>query len=393
MTKENISSRIDFLRFLMVIGLVLLHFSEFEGAGRLRLTNFNFDTHPYTSLLTNFTEHFFKSSVPILSVISGYLFFNAPERNVAFFLRKYKQRIRNVLLPMISWALISICLFLLIAWVSPKSYFLVISVYDVTSMKPVDWINAIFGVTRLPFNMQFWFLHDLLLTVLISPILALFLHRIPYLALGGLFLIWMGNFNIPIFFRSDVLFFFYIGAVIHTQNVPLDVITPRVAWGLMAALIILTAIRTGLPYVTPEGHWVNRLFGVSTRSLRLLSVFAFWGFVPFLLNTWLGEQMLKVSGMAFFLHAIHWPMNQIFKYSLADIVPNTGDAAMLTVFFGTSLLTIATTIMIGFALAALSPGLFSHLSGGRSINRRVRTGNPDLQPAQGNLDKAPISPR
>jgi succinoglycan biosynthesis protein ExoH len=381
MTKENISSRIDILRFLMIIGLVFLHFNEFEGAQRLRLTNFNFDTHPYTSVLTTFLENLFKSSVPILSVISGYLFFNTPEWDVAFFLRNYKKRAQNVLFPMISWALITICFFLIIAWVSPQSYLLVISRYDVTSMKPVDLINAIFGVTHLPVNMQFWFLHDLLLTVLISPILALFLRRIPYLALGGLFLIWMGNFNIPIFFRSDVLFFFYIGAVIRSQNVPLDAITPRVACALMLALILLTAVRTGLPYVTPKGHWVNRLFGVSTRSLRLLSVFAFWGFAPFLLNTWLGKQMLKISGLAFFLHAIHWPMNQIFKYSLADILPNGGDAAMLTVFFGTSLLTVATAIMIAFALAALSPGLFSHLSGGRSINRHARTRNPDLQPA------------
>src|SRR5215213_5408528 len=138
MTKENISSRIDFLRFFMIIGLVFLHFNEFEGAERLRLTSFNFATNPYTSLLTNFMENFFKSSVPILSVISGYLFFNTPECDVAFFLRKYKQRTQNVLLPMISWAFITICLFLIIASVSPKSYLLVISEYDVTSMKPVD---------------------------------------------------------------------------------------------------------------------------------------------------------------------------------------------------------------------------------------------------------------
>jgi succinoglycan biosynthesis protein ExoH len=177
------------------------------------------------------------------------------------------------------------------------------------------------------------------------------------------------------------LFFFYIGAVVRTQNLPLDAITPRAACVLMAALILLTALRTGLPYVTPEGHWVNRLFGVSTRGLRLLSVFAFWGFAPFLLNTWLGRQILKISGLAFFLHAIHWPMNQMFKYSLADIVPNNGDAAMLAVFFGTSLLTVATAIVIAFALAALFPGLFLHLSGGRWINRHARTRAPAIQPA------------
>jgi surface polysaccharide O-acyltransferase-like enzyme len=377
----------------MIIGLVFLHFNEFEGAHRLRLTSFDFETHPYTSLLINFMEHFFKSSVPILSVVSGYLFFNSPEHSTAFFLKNYRKRIRNVLLPMISWAFISIFIFLIIARVSPRSYLLAISEYDVTSMKPFDWINAVFGVTDLPFNMQFWFLHDLLLTVLITPVLSQFLRHVPYLALGGLFLIWMGNIDIPVFFRTDVLFFFYVGAFIRTQNVPLDAITPRIACILMAVLILLTVVRTGLPYVTPKGHWVSRLFGVSTRSLRLLSVFAFWGFVPFLLNTRLGGLMLKISGLAFFLHAIHWPMNQFIKYGLADIVPGTGDAAMLTVYFGTTLLTTAIAIVIAFALAAFSPGLFAHLSGGRSISRRERTWNTDLQPTQMKLHNSPIAPR
>jgi succinoglycan biosynthesis protein ExoH len=74
MTQDDVSARIDLLRLFMIVGLVLLHFNEFEGAHRLRLTSFAFETHPYTSLLTNFMEQFFKSSVPILSVISGYLF-------------------------------------------------------------------------------------------------------------------------------------------------------------------------------------------------------------------------------------------------------------------------------------------------------------------------------
>ena len=98
----------------------------------------------------------------------------------------------------------------------------------------------------------------------------------------------------------------------------------------MAAFLALTALRTGLPHITPSEHWTHRLFGVSTRSLRLMSVIAFWGVAPFLIETWLGRQLLKVSGLAFFLHAIHWPMNQFFKFGIADVITSTGDIAMLT---------------------------------------------------------------
>ena len=104
------------------------------------------DTHPYSALLTEFVDNFFKCSVPILSVISGYLFFNGSSPDMEYYLRKYRNSRRTVLLPMVSWGLICMGILLSISWISPHSRLLALSPYDVSKIGLLDLENVILAV-------------------------------------------------------------------------------------------------------------------------------------------------------------------------------------------------------------------------------------------------------
>ena len=111
--------------------------------------------------------------------------------------------------------------FVTLARLDPASHWLEIVEYDVANLAPFDVVNALLGVTRHPIDFQFWFLSDLLLTILLAPLMAWALLRAPWLSLAVLSVVWLSGSNLWIFFRTDVLFFFTLGAFLRLHGRPL----------------------------------------------------------------------------------------------------------------------------------------------------------------------------
>ncbi len=364
---EGLRDQIDILRFSLVTGLVFLHYGRLPGMSNEPWDGFVSTAHPIATFANAYFYFFFLSSVPVLSAISGYLFFREADYSFAFYKRRYRSRTRSVLLPMISWNAIALALSGAILLLYPGSQ--PILQYDVFNLRWKDFVNALLGLTRHPADFQFWFLHDLFLTVLCSPFLGLLLRRIPWIGFSGLFVIWITNWNLwGIFFRPDVLFFFYIGAMFRVKNWSImDLISPRAGIALLGIFAACVALRTLAPLFVPVDTAMGKtLLQVWNDGLRLLGLVALWGVAPTLASTQFGRMIAKVGVLAFFLHAIHWPMNQLIKSGIDRILPGESDFALLVNFFGTTLLTTLLAIGIAWLLNAIVPSVFDHLSGGRS---------------------------
>ncbi|MGA0587924.1 hypothetical protein ACO2Q2_12455 [Dyella sp. KRB-257] len=87
----------------------------------------------------------------------------------------------------------------------------------------MDFVNAIFGITAHPVGFQFWFVRDLFVTALVSPLLWLSLKYTPYLGMALLGVAWIVGSDLLIFFRTDVVFFFYLGGFLRIQRIPLHI--------------------------------------------------------------------------------------------------------------------------------------------------------------------------
>lgn len=363
---QNFRERIDFLRFSLIVGLVFLHYGSFPGSDYDPFGGFRWAEHSFPTFVSSYFVFFFYSAVPLLSAISGYLFFKDADFSKRFYLGRYRSRVRSILLPMISWNAIALVLSGAVMLLSQGSVRLV--AYDIFNLSPMDLANALVGITQRPADFQFWFLHDLFLTILCAPALGVLIRRAPWIGLAGLFALWMANWNLVIFFRPDVLFFFYIGGMarIHNWSVT-SPISPRLAIGLMLAYVTVVALRTLAPSVISEDVFAGRiLIGLLTRLLRLMGLVALWGVAPFLAETYVGRRIARIGGLAFFLHAIHWPLNQLVKDWLSLVVPGESNLVLLFNFFGTTLLTVLLAILISRLLNAAAPSVFDHLSGGRS---------------------------
>ncbi|MBF9197526.1 acyltransferase family protein [Microvirga terrestris] len=394
MTEVEKQDRINFLRLLLIIGLVFLHYGTFPGFSTspyIDTLGPGDATHPVASFTNRYFVFIFYSAVPLLGAISGYLFFKNASGDLGFFLKRIRSRAFSILFPMISWCAIILTIFMMIRIVSPSSSHLAMIEYDLDRFGPSQLLNSLVGVTRRPINFQFWFLHDLFLTVLISPVLYILLRRLPFVGLFGIMAIWLTGIDLPLYFRTDVLFFFYLGGLIRMRSWNLDFIRPQTALIAMTFYLLLIGFRAIAPHFILEDSQIGGfLYGPGTRGLRLLGIVAFWGCAPYLMNNALGRRITAFGALAFFLHSIHWPLNQFIKAGLSAAIPIDGEIGLLTNYFATAVLTLAMAFGIASAINSLSPTLFSHLSGGRSFTKLAQKPISDTASI---VDPKPINPQ
>jgi len=370
--ERYLSAQIDLMRISVVVGLVFLHYGSFPGETYDPFDGFDPAHGGFSLFVNSYFVFFFYSAVPLLSAVSGYLFFKEADYSLRFYKKRYRSRIKSIFLPMVSWNALALLLSAAVALVFPLSQRLI--AYDVFNLNFMDLVNALIGVTQRPADFQFWFLHDLLLTVLISPILAFCIRRAPIISFACLAAIWLVNLNLVVFFRTDVLFFFSIGAAAQIHRWPIaNIASPRTAIILMASYFVLVAIRTLAPVFLSDDMPMARIItGAGTRMLRLYGVVALWSLAPLLVRTSWGMQIAKFGVVAFFLHAIHWPLNQLLKAGFDSVLPHRSEGLLLVNYFATTVLTVALAILIARLLNSHVPVVFNHLSGGRSNSLSAR---------------------
>lgn len=180
-------------------------------------------------------------AVPLFLIISGVCFFR--DYSNQKYLSKIKNRIRSLLIPYLLWNIINM-IFEIAVTRSFLSRFLVGRSPFVFSAS-----NILLSVFWYKTNSVFWFMFDLIVFSLAAPIIWLFVRNkvtalITTVALIALNLAGIG---LPeaVFFRSDALIYFFIGAVIGTHFFPLftqkkDTKTAILALGLV---VICTGIQ------------------------------------------------------------------------------------------------------------------------------------------------------
>jgi hypothetical protein len=80
------------------------------------------------------------------------------------------------------------------------------------------YVDAVFGITHYPVGFQFRFVRDLFVTALVSPLLSLALRHAPLAGAVVLGAVWITDHDLWIFFRTDVLFFFYLGGLVRMRS-------------------------------------------------------------------------------------------------------------------------------------------------------------------------------
>ena len=361
-----LSRAIEVARVTLVIGLVFLHYFAFPNLDAPPFAGIDM-RHPAATFVNGFMAFFFFSAVPLLSAVSGWLFFGFRGDPVAAIAARLRRRTGSLVAPLVAWNLLTLLLVAVLWRLAPTSSLLGQFGFDPAAAGPWGTLDAVLGVTRLPLAFQFWFIHDLFLSVLAAPVLWVLLRHAPFAGAAALGAAWLAEFTFGVFIRTDVLFFFYLGALARTRG-----IEPRLEWRttlrLLGVYAVLMALRALAPLaVDPGSTDAQAMLDLATRLARPLGVAACWGVCLRLAALPVGEVLARWGGAAFFLHASHFPLIALVKFALWKAVPGDSDAWMIAHYLASVGLTVLLSALAAVALFRISPRLYGFLAGGRSL--------------------------
>lgn len=211
----------DSLRFPLAIGVIFIHsFGKPIDISDIYLPLKIEDIFSYIRIF--FSHVLPHIAVPTFFFISGYLFFV----NIETF-NKLKKRIKTLVVPYFLWNLIPIIFFTIILLTKYiisgfnniddiKNYFLSLNwrIFWDWNIWNLERTNIIGMITPSsgPINLPLWFLRDLIVMIIITPLLYVLLNKklIPIILFSILYFL-----NIPLYFdglSNTALFFFSLGS-------------------------------------------------------------------------------------------------------------------------------------------------------------------------------------
>lgn len=191
------SQALDLLRFPLALIVVAAHAIPILNMGDIFFGKaYNFENYPICVSFFNFFFAFFRrQSVPIYFFISGYVFFlNVDSFTKDKYFQKIKNRINTLLIPYLAWNTIAIVCFLIINLpnilqtdaINPHWFFSAYWIYDGNFL-----ITPNGRGTCDPIIGPLWFLRNLMIVVLATPVIYTIVKKFkhyPSLFLGAIWL-------------------------------------------------------------------------------------------------------------------------------------------------------------------------------------------------------------
>ena len=295
---------INRLRFLLVFGVVFIHNFGEPYYGKVSIYDIqHIDYHTLFDILRIGIHRLSGLSVPCFYMISGYLFYIGIQGNMGDFMKKWKKRIKSLVIPFIIWNVI-FAVFHFIFKIKKHEY----GLFDFFQyLGDKGWYHIFWdsspraGQTGAPEDMPLWFLRDLIVVVFIlSPIIYRLLKSnkvgLTYLAL--LFVVGaIGIFPIINGLSIEALKYFSLGAFLSINKISFVDLAKKYKRITIPVFVISYVL---LVYFKGSDY---RLYGVS--DLFVLSGIAIMMFASTRFSDKVSDQLSILQKASFFVFASH----------------------------------------------------------------------------------------
>ena len=349
---DRLSRTIGVARVICLLGIVFVHAWTGRGGDELQAMN----DSPQGVFRWVLIELLGRSSVPLLSIISGWLVGTSlARRGWRTFIAG---KVRTILVPMILWNALAIILI----WGAETAGWIL-------APTPTTWwwtIDELLCLATPPeINVQMSFLRDLFVCMLAVPLLV----RLPSWALGlvaAAALAWTLS---PVTFlllqRPSILLFFVVGMLARRHDLAVRAARLPIA-GLAVAYAIVAAIQIGLQTVGIErGLNSHVLLAAADLIMRCTTALFFWALAWRLAETCVARPVLHVEPFAFLMFCAHLIMIWLGGPLIGGLTGPIGSPLYPTFLLVQPLLVLGATILLGHALMRTVPSAAWVLSGGR----------------------------
>jgi surface polysaccharide O-acyltransferase-like enzyme len=308
-----------------------------------------------------FIQHFFSQGiarlgVPFFFMFSGYWFFKQYVFSASVVLDKYKKRIQSLGVPYLFWSALGLLLLALMQRQSNLPASLSEEALQLTS-----WKYVLDKLLIHPIAYQLWFLRDLILCVLCSPLLYLLLKYIPKIAILLTASVWFFNCSIGI--SNQSFCFFLLGAYFRLSTYQEPIIQTNTRKLLLAIWLLLLLLQTALMQMSLQHRLLIDMLHSTTIVFGLASVWLMydvWMEAKFKATVFLEE----ISKYSFFIYLAHEPLLSGVKKGLF-LLFRYSYSTTLVVYFLSPVLVLALLYFFAVSLKRWFPKIYFFTTGGR----------------------------
>lgn len=354
---EETSKRITSLRFLLIVFVVFIH-ANLTPDDAINYYHYDFVQPYWIEVFKNFICSVLGgSAVPLFFFFASYLQFSKNDRYKVLL----KKRSKSLFLPYFIWTCITIVLFFIAQSIPQTAPFFQNPINVVKDWKAFDWLKAFtyhtfLGGGKYPLVYQFWFLRELMIFIILSPILKFLCEKFSGLMVIVVSVVVLKG--IPLFFTtsSPALFFYLAGYYCAKYKIDFFRIADKLKIYEYCILLVLIVTFS----LICDGHYDFGFMKTIISCMFFLKLSHY-----FVENEKIYSKLSYLSGFSFFLYAIHTPfLGSSINKITQRIIPLHGILCLVQ-FLLAAFLTIIIGTFIGIALKKICFPLFCLLNGGR----------------------------
>ncbi len=300
--------------------------------------------------------------VPAFFIISGYLFFRGATRlDGAFYRAKWRSRWYSLAVPYIIWNVLGLMITLYKASPMGGAYAETYAAYWPAGQSLGEWLGHIatgfFQLTTAPFpyDFPFWFVRDLIIFVIVSPIIGYALLRLGRWSLAMIVAVCLTMAQLTDCGQFISMIYISIGAwCSYYGSLKVSRVTVYAAVGVAVASVAV------LYLAEMSGIVLNTVLILKNAAIAVLAYRVAVSAVG---------HGVEVSGWArsaaFFVYAIHGLYSGIVCKGLARVIHPDTSMACFEIYVATFVILVTTSLAAYWGLNKISPRITSVLCGGR----------------------------
>lgn len=316
---QSLSDRVRIARFLCIFLMMFVHVQP-----GIAENVYDRDAGLFDVVYFIFSRLLGLSSVSLLSVVSGY--FVVASLRKAGAAQLIVSKLRTLVVPLVAWNLAMLGLLTAYGLLTGKWQ-------DMPEFSLMGLSNALLALTQWPLDVPLWFLRDLFICCVLSPVLYVGLKRFPLPTIALLVVYTLFGEGLLILQRPQLLLFFGLGmwARIAGTDVPaLDRLSRWLTVGLVAMAAIFLTIRIDRILLSEMDDTLRLTLDT---LLRVTMAGGFWLLTGTIRNTRLAALCTRLEPYAFFLFCSHAILFNFSGIVFRRLFGNYGDALFPITFF------------------------------------------------------------
>lgn len=367
------SDSLNLLRFPLAVVVLTIHVFAYTDTIKIHGTEYDLTAFPLFNAMFHIIQGFLKGqSVPIYYFISGYVFFVGISLTKDVYRRKLQNRIKTLLVPFVVWNFLTLLqtmffYYFLPSWFpslsqTPANYSLCACLNTFWDRShgifPAQIISA--NASIYPQDYPLWFVRDLMIVILSTPLIGYLLRHTRNYLLGLLGIAWfaLGYWELGHLNQLLTAFFFFSWGAYMSINKK-DMLMEFGKYSRLSAILytVLAVMYVAAAYCLPEACPTFKRLNV------IVGLFFAYNFASWLLKRGICRPNPFLASSAFFIYVAHALICGNIRNLFLKFMTSPSGLSLLAVHIVTILLTLAVLLMLFAFMQRFTSRLLTFLVG------------------------------